>query len=80
VVSTAEAYGRLLPDATLVSVMHVFLGIGGDEDSRRALEAAVERARVAGDEFTVAILERAAPETNPATVRARVEDVLGTVR
>lgn len=76
--SCAEAYGRLLTDATLASVMHVFLGIGGAECSRRALEAAVERARVAGDELTVAILERAASET--ATVRARVEDVLGTVR
>ena len=74
--STAEAYGRLLADATLVSVMHVFLGIGGDEDSRRALEAAVERARVAGGERTAAILERAASEM----ARARVEDVLGTVR
>jgi hypothetical protein len=78
--SCAEAYGRLLADATLVSVMHVLLGIGGAECSRWALEAAVERARVAGDEFTVAILERAASETETATVRARVEDVLGTVR
>ena len=65
-----------MADATLVSVMHVLLGIGGGEDSRRALEAAVERARVAGGERTAAILERAASEM----ARARVEDVLGTVR
>jgi len=78
--SSAEAYGRLLADATMVSIMHVLLGIGAAECSRRALEAALERARVAGDEFTVAILERPAPETNPATVRARIEDVPGTVR
>jgi hypothetical protein len=38
-VSRAEAYGRLLPDAILVSVMHMLLGIRGGEDSRRALEA-----------------------------------------
>ena len=60
--------------------MHVLLGIGGAECSRRALEAAVERARVAGNELTVAILERAASETDSATVRARVQDALGTVR
>ena len=78
--SNAEAYGRLLADATLAFVMHVSLGIGGGEGSRRALEAAVERARVAGDELTVAILERAAPEADPSPVRARIEDVLGTVR
>ena len=60
--------------------MHVLLGIGVGEDSRRALEAAVERARVAGDERSVAILERAAPEADPATVRARIEDPLVTVR
>ena len=35
---TVEAYGRLLADATLASVMHVSLGIGG-EGSRRPLEA-----------------------------------------
>ena len=60
--------------------MHVLLGMGGAECSSWPLEAALERARVAGDEFTVAILERAASETNPATVRARIEDVPGTVR
>lgn len=37
--STVEAYGRLLADATLVSVMHVLPEIGGGEGSRRALEA-----------------------------------------
>ena len=78
--SSAETYGRLLADAALVSFMHVLLGIGGAECSRRALEAAVERARVAGDEITVAILERAAFETETTTFRAQVEDVLGTVR
>ena len=76
--SSAETYGRLLADAILVFVMHVLLGVGGAECSRRALEAAVERARVAGGERTAAILERVASEM--ATVRPRVEDVLGTVR
>ena len=78
--SSAETYGRLLADATQVSVMHVLLGMGGAECSRWPMETAVERARVAGDEITVAFLERAASETDPAAVRARVEDVLGTVR
>ena len=60
--------------------MHVLLGMGGAECSRWPLETAVERARVAGEEVTVAILERAAFETETATDRARLEDVLGTVR
>jgi hypothetical protein len=78
--SSAETFRRLLADATLVSVMHVLLGIGGAECSCRALEAAVERARVAGGDLTVAILDRAASETETAAARARIEDVLGTVR
>lgn len=42
--------------------MKVLLGIGGSEDSLRALEQAVERAKEAGDELTIAIVEN--PDTS----------------
>jgi nucleotide-binding universal stress UspA family protein len=45
--------------------MNVLLGIGGSDDSLRALERSVERARAAGDELTVVILEN--PESDRDT-------------
>lgn len=42
--------------------MKVLLGIGGSEDSLRALEQAVARAKEAGDELTIAIVEN--PDTS----------------
>ncbi len=42
--------------------MKVLLGIGGSEDSLRALEQAVARANEAGDELTIAIVEN--PDTS----------------
>jgi nucleotide-binding universal stress UspA family protein len=53
--------------------MKVLLGIGGSDDSLRALERAVERAREAGDDLTVAVLD------NPESAAA-VEDVAARVR
>jgi len=58
--------------------MNVLLGIGGSEDSLRALEEAVTRAKEAGDELTIAIVEN--PDTSPSErelterVRETLED------
>jgi nucleotide-binding universal stress UspA family protein len=53
--------------------MKVLLGVGGTDDSVRALEQTVDRVREAGDELTVAVLDN--PESDPAP-----EDVEGEVR
>ncbi len=45
--------------------MKVLLGIGGSDDSIRALESVVERAAAVGDELTIAIVE------NPRSPRSR---------
>lgn len=59
--------------------MKVLLGIGGSDDSYRALEEAVARASEAGDDLTVAVLEN--PESTPTVeeVRRRVEELLDDV-
>jgi nucleotide-binding universal stress UspA family protein len=49
--------------------MKVLCGIGGSDDSLRALERTVDRAAVAGDELTVAVVE------NPDSAAA-VEEVV----
>ncbi len=56
--------------------MKVLLGIGGSEDSFRALDRTVARAREAGDDLTVAILENPESDRSPAEVRERAESVL----
>lgn len=43
--------------------MRLLLGIGGSEDSLRALEATAERARETGDDVTVAVLDN--PDSDP---------------
>jgi nucleotide-binding universal stress UspA family protein len=53
--------------------MKVLLGVGGTDDSVRALEQTVDRVREAGDELTVAVLDN--PESDPAP-----EDVAQEVR
>lgn len=56
--------------------MKVLLGIGGSEDSLRALEKAVDRAKEAGDELTIAIVENPESEREPAEIRERVDEAL----
>jgi nucleotide-binding universal stress UspA family protein len=56
--------------------MKVLLGIGGSEDSFRALERTVERAAEAGDDLTVAVVENPDPEPSAEAVRERAEAVL----
>lgn len=56
--------------------MDVLLGIGGTEDSLRALEETVDRANDAGDALTIAILENPDSEADPGDIEARVDAVL----
>ena len=56
--------------------MDLLLGIGGSEDSFRALEETVERAVEAGDALTVAIVENPESETDVEEIRDRVEAAL----
>ena len=58
------------------SSMKVLLGIGGSEDSFRALDKAVGRAKEAGDDLTIAIVENPDSTPDPSEVQARVEEVL----
>jgi len=53
--------------------MRVLLGVGGTDDSVRALERTVDRARETGDDLVVAVLD------NPGSDRA-VDEVLRVVR
>lgn len=57
--------------------MRVLLGIGGSEDSFRALERTLERAAEAGDDLTVAVVENPDSEMAVEAVRDRVEALLG---
>lgn len=56
--------------------MKVLLGMGGSEDSFRALRRTVERALEAGDRLTVAVVEN--PDSEPATedVETRARETL----
>ena len=56
--------------------MDLLLGIGGSEDSFRALEETIERAVEAGDALTVAIVENPESETDVEEIRDRVEAAL----
>lgn len=55
--------------------MKVLLGIGGTDDSLDALMATVERARSAGDDLTIAILENPASPRSPDEIEELVEEV-----
>lgn len=56
--------------------MKVLLGIGGSEDSIRALEQVVERSASVGDELTVAIVENPRSDRSPEEIERQVRDVL----
>ncbi len=56
--------------------MRVLLGIGGTEDSVRALEKTVTRSKQAGDELTVAVVDNPASDRTPDEVEALVRDTL----
>ncbi|RBI58826.1 universal stress protein [halophilic archaeon] len=56
--------------------MKVLLGIGGSDDSLTALEQTVGRARAAGDDLTIAVLENPESDLTRDKIRTRVDDVL----
>lgn len=56
--------------------MKVLLGIGGSPDSFVALSTGLDRARTAGDDLTVAVLENPESDPDPADVEARVRDAV----
>lgn len=56
--------------------MNVLLGIGGSDDSFRALERTVERAQTAGDDLTIAILENPESDRELDEIESRVNEVL----
>ena len=56
--------------------MRVLLGIGGSEDSFRALDRTLARANEAGDDLTVAVVENPASEMAVEAIRERVEERL----
>ncbi len=56
--------------------MKILLGIGGSDDSFRALEQAVARVQETGDDLTIAVLENPESDPDPTAVQTRVEETL----
>lgn len=56
--------------------MKVLLGIGGSDDSLTALEVTVDRARVAGDDLSVAVVDNPSTDRTYADIEERVRSVL----
>ncbi|WP_066414783.1 universal stress protein [Halorubrum aethiopicum] len=56
--------------------MKVLCGIGGSDDSLRALERTVDRAAVAGDELTVAVVENPDSDAAVEEVVKRAEEAI----
>ena len=56
--------------------MKVLLGIGGSDDSLRALERTVERSKAVGDDLTVAIVENPQSDRTPEEIERRVRGIL----
>ncbi|MFC5278815.1 universal stress protein [Halorubrum rubrum] len=56
--------------------MKVLCGIGGSDDSLRALERTVDRAAVAGDELTVAVVENPDSDAAVEEVTRRAEEAI----
>lgn len=56
--------------------MKVLLGIGGSDDSMRALETTVERTAEVGDDLTVAIVDNPSGERSREEMETRVTELL----
>lgn len=65
-----------MPGPDNAAGMKVLLGIGGSDDSVRALEQVVERAGRVGDDLTVAIVENPRSERSREEIEERVRAVL----
>lgn len=57
--------------------MKVLFGIGGSDDSIRALGQVVERAAAVGDDLTVAIVDNPQSPRDRDEIEARVREALG---
>ncbi|SMP13181.1 universal stress protein [Halobellus salinus] len=57
--------------------MKVLLGIGGGDDSRRALERTVSRAAEAGDNLTVAVVDDSSTGRTGDEIETEIDEVLG---
>jgi nucleotide-binding universal stress UspA family protein len=70
--------GTLFPSPAVSRGMKVLLGMGGSEDSFRALDQTIERTLEAGDDLTVAVVDN--PDSEPAVedVAARARDALAS--
>lgn len=58
--------------------MKILLGIGGSQDSIRALDRAIERAREAGDDLTVAVLDNPESPASVDEVESEVQERLSS--
>lgn len=56
--------------------MKLLLGIGGSDDSLRALSVTVERARATGDELVVAVVENPDSSRDPDGVADRAREAV----
>ena len=56
--------------------MKVLCGVGGSEDSLRALDQTVERAAVANDDLTIAVVENPDSSMSPDEVVQRAEETI----
>lgn len=56
--------------------MKTLLGIGGSDDSLYALEIAIDRAKEAGDDLTIAIVENPETSLTQAEIRDRAIEAL----
>jgi len=56
--------------------MRILLGVGGSDESRQALHRTVERAVLAGDELTVAILAEVTEDRSVDDIESEVNTVL----
>jgi nucleotide-binding universal stress UspA family protein len=56
--------------------MNVLLGIGGSDDSFRALEQTVARAQAAGDDLTIAVLQNPESDRDVEEIVGRAHEVL----
>jgi nucleotide-binding universal stress UspA family protein len=56
--------------------MKVLVGVGGSDDSIRALRETIDRARAAGDDLTVAVFEGPGAARSRDRVEHRVRDVI----
>ena len=58
------------------STVRVLLGIGGSDDSLTALDETIDRAREAGDEVTVAVVDNPDASRDPESMVARARERL----